>query len=226
MRLTDEEIEQRTADLRGRSNKLLGEDEQRKTRNAVKVMRKILEASGHDEPEESDYAEYRRQSYAKDKSNGYQTTYQNISRIERFFAPIEEGSEQLSMIPEEELTADMKEAEAVNPVADDGANAEPIAPNEPESLPESEPIKGVRKPAKNKGGRKPLDTENGETRSEKMTAYFTPSMAANIRLWCDWTGISFGDLTVKLFGAFLRDKGEMLNGFRKSREEAKRMNDA
>ena len=52
MRLTDEEIEQRTANLRGRSNKLLGEDEQRKTRNAVKVMRKILEASGHEEPEE------------------------------------------------------------------------------------------------------------------------------------------------------------------------------
>ena len=141
--LTDEEIEQRTANLRGRSNKLLGDDEKRKTRNAVKAMRKILETSGHEEPEESDYAEYRRQSYAKDTSNGYQTTNQNISRIERFFAPIEERSEQLSMIPEEEITEGMKEPEAINTVAtvaDDGANAEPIAPNEPDSLPESEPI--------------------------------------------------------------------------------------
>lgn len=243
MRLTDEEIEQRTELLRGRSNKLLGENEKRKTRNAVKGMRKILEASGHDEPEESDYEEYRRQSYAKDKSNGYQTTYQNISRIERFFAPQEEGSEQLSMIPEEEMTEGMKDPEALGAVeeaeygADDETSTENVqaseepeaemtAPNESESLPEPDPVQVVRKPTKNKGGRKPLDTENGEIRSEKMTAYFTPSMAENIRLWCDWTGISFGDLTVKLFGAFLRDKGDMLNGFRKSREEAKRMNDA
>ena len=223
--LTDAEIEQRTANLRGRSNKLLGEDEKRKTRNAVKAMLKILETSGHDEPEESDYAEYRRQSYAKDNSNAYQTTNQNISRIERFFEPQEEGSEQLSMIPEDELTAGMKEAEAES-VTDEGANAEPIAPNASESLPEAEPTKGGRKPTKNKGGRKPLDTENGETRSEKMTAYFTPSMAENIRLWCDWTGISYGDLTVKLFGAFLKDKEEMLKDFRKSREEAKRLNEA
>ncbi len=228
MRLTDEEIEQRTANLRGRSNKLLGDNEKRKTRNAVKGMRNILEVSGHDEPEESDYAEYRRQSYAKDTSNGYQTTHQNISRIERFFARIEEGSEQLSMIPEEEMTEGMKDPEALGAVetesahaVDDEASTEKIQANA-----EAEPVKGVRKPAKNKGGRKPLDTENGETRSEKMTAYFTPSMAENIRLWCDWTGISYGDLTVKLFGAFLKDKEEMLKDFRKSREEAKRLNEA
>ena len=234
--LTDDEIEQRTANLRGRGNKLLGDNEKRKTRNAVKGMRKILEASGHEEPEESDYAEYRRQSYAKDKSNGYQTTYQNISRIERFFAPQEEGSEQLSMIPEEEITEGMKDPEARGTVeereygADDSASTENVqtseepeaemtAPNEPESLPEAEPVKVVRKPAKNKGGRKTID-ENGEIRSEKLMLYLTPSMIADVRDWCRIKGISYANFIVGLIGDFMRDKKERLDFFRKFSDES------
>ena len=223
--LTAEKIAYYVETLTTNRGKPAGEDLKRKTRKALEGMQAILLLSGHDEPDASDYAEYRRQSEANDTSKDYQSTHQNVERIERYFRPKEERSEQLSMIPEEELTEGMKEPEAINTGADDGASTEITAPNEPESLPEAEPVKGGRKTTKNKGGRKPLD-ENGETRSEKMTAYFTPSMADNIRLWCDWTGISYGDLTVKLFGAFLKDKGDMLNDFRKSREEAKRMNDA
>ena len=212
--LTAEKIAYYVETLTTNRGKPAGEDLKRKTRKALEGMQAILLLSGHDEPDASDYAEYRRQSEANDTSKDYQSTHQNVERIERYFRPKEERSEQLSMIPEEELTEGMKEPEG-----------EKITENEPLSLPEAEPVKGGRKTTKNKGGRKPLD-ENGETRSEKMTAYFTPSMADNIRLWCDWTGISYGDLTVKLFGAFLKDKGDMLNDFRKSREEAKRMNDA
>ena len=139
-------------------------------------------------------------------------------------APIEDP-EALGAVEEAEYGAD-DETSTENVQASEEPEAEMTAPNESESLPEPDPVQVVRKPTKNKGGRKPLDTENGETRSEKMTAYFTPSMAENIRLWCDWTGISYGDLTVKLFGAFLKDKEEMLKDFRKSREEAKRLNEA
>ena len=149
------------------------------------------------------------------------TVSATISRIERYIVANEERSRQIPMVEE-----NMKEPETMSAGVDDSASTESTAANEPESWPKADPVKERPNPTRNKGGRKPLDTENGETRSEKMTAYFTPSMAENIRLWCDWTGISFGDLTVKLFGAFLKDKEEMLKDFRKSREEAKRLNES
>lgn len=215
--LTEERITSYISTLTKKGGKPAGEDLKRKTRKALERMLVILLESGHDEPDESDYAKYR--AYSKYDEEG---TAQDIKRIERYFEPQEERSGQLMMIPEE----GMKEPETMSAGVDDSASTESTAANEPESWPKADPVKERPNPTRNKGGRKRMDTENGETRSEKMTAYFTPSMAEKIRLWCDCTGISYGDLTVKLFGAFLKDKGDMLNDFRETREKAKKLNDA
>ena len=228
-------VEEYTATLKGKDGISAAKpDTQRKATKAITDFNEYLSQFDKTIPDESDIEAYRVKSEATDGSKGYQATRTKITYIRGYFALNEERSKEVSMTDEtmkapETLgaveTETAQASEETSQCVDDETSTEITAPNEPESLPEAEPVKGGRKTTKNKGGRKPLD-ENGETRSEKMTAYFTPSMADNIRLWCDWTGISYGDLTVKLFGAFLKDKGDMLNDFRKSREEAKRMNDA
>ncbi len=220
--LTEERITSYISTLTKKGGKPAGEDLKRKTRKALERMLVILLESGHDEPDESDYAKY--SAYSKYDEEG---TAQDIKRIERYFEPKEERSKQLSMIPEEEMTEGMKEPETMNTGVDDGASTENVqaseaemtAPNEPESLPETDPVNERPKPAKNKGGRKPIDT-NGEKKSEKFMMYFTPSLMADIRDWCSLKRVSCVDYITGLINADLEKKKERLEFFRKFSDES------
>ncbi len=203
--LTDDEIQRQVEKLRGRNGKLLGVDEQRKTIYAVKKMRGIIEASGHDEPTASDYAEYRRQSEASDKSKDFQTTNQNVSRIQRYYSQTEERSEQLSMMEIEENTAVMEEE---TPVTDEGEIVESEAAD-------AEPVsdEGQLKPTKSKGGRKRMDA-NGEKRDQKSTVYLTATMDADFKALCSLKHISVADYLFGLVAGEIEKNGEALKFFR------------
>ena len=207
---TDEEIKRQVEKLRGRNGELLGKDEQRKTVSAVKKMREIIEANGHDEPTASDYDEYRRQSEATDQSKGYQTTNQSISRIRRYFSARKE-SEQL-MIENEEYTPAESEPLADEPetiegetIESEAADAAPVMEEDP------------RKPAKNKGGRKRMDA-NGEKRDQKNTVYLTATMDADFKALCSLKHISVADY---LFGLVASELGKYENALRFFREGEK-----
>ena len=71
-----------------------------------------------------------------------------------------------------------------------------------------------------KSGRKCLDTENGEVRSEKLMLYLTPSMIADVRDWCSLKRISCVSYITGLISADLAGKQEKLNFFRELSEGA------
>ncbi len=120
--LTEERIEEYVSTLRTERGKPAGKDLKRKTRNALRGMMAILldrktTEPEHEEPDERDYTEYRESSLCEEKSID-----QDIKRIRRYFAPQAERSDQLLMIPEEEMTAVMNEPEQVTGL-DEGATA-------------------------------------------------------------------------------------------------------
>lgn len=82
----------------------------------------------------------------------------------------------------------------------------------PVALPESE-----RVPEPSRAGRKVLDTERGEKRSEKLMLYLTPSMIADIRDWCDLKHISSVNYITELIRADMKTKQEKLKSFREFR---------
>ena len=71
-----------------------------------------------------------------------------------------------------------------------------------------------------KSGRKCLDTENGEVRSEKLMIYLTPSMIADVRDWCSLKRISCVSYITGLISADLAGKQEKLKFFRELSEGA------
>ena len=71
-----------------------------------------------------------------------------------------------------------------------------------------------------KSGRKCLDTESGEVRSEKLMLYLTPSMIADVRDWCSLKRISCVSYITGLISADLAGKQEKLKFFRELSEGA------
>ena len=71
-----------------------------------------------------------------------------------------------------------------------------------------------------KAGRKRLDTQNGEKRSEKLMLYLTPELIANVRDWCNLKGISYGSFVIGLIEDYLRDKKNIIDTFREFRDKA------
>lgn len=71
-----------------------------------------------------------------------------------------------------------------------------------------------------KTGRKRLDTENGEVRSEKLMLYITPSLIADLRDWCSLKRISCVSYINALIQHDLADKQEKLKSFREFSEDA------
>ncbi len=208
--LTEEKIEGYISRLTTKHGKPAGKDLKRKTRKALQGMLAILMERGHDEPDESDYAEYRESSLCEEES-----TEQDIKRIKRYFEP-QGGSEQLSMIPEEEMTA------GIVPNVDEGATAEPTAETVPAmNEPDPHTVKASEQAsrAKNKGGRKRMD-ENGEKKSEKFMMYFTPSLIADIRDWCSLKRVSCVDYITGLIREDLEKKKDKLEFFRKLSAES------
>ena len=68
-------------------------------------------------------------------------------------------------------------------------------------------------------GRRRLDSDTGEKRSEKFMIYLSPSLLRDIRDYCDLRGVSVVSYITELVNADLEDKREQLNAFRKLRLE-------
>lgn len=165
MRLTAETIEDYVSRLKTQQGTPAGKDLKRKTRRALEGMMAILLESGHEQPDESDYAEYEECSAYDEKG-----TEQDIKRIKRYFKPKEERSEQLSMIPEEELTEGMKEPE-------------PTA-TEIETLPKAEAVNPRKKRTK------------GEKRVQ-VSVYLEPEIYETMKALSSITHESIGDMIGK-----------------------------
>ena len=157
-------VEEYVDALRTVKGKPAGKDEKRKTHNALMLMFAILADSGHEIPEASDKAEYRRRNL-----KGEAAISQDMSRIDRYFAV------QTNVDTVHELS---------------------------------------------RAGRKYLDTENGEKRSEKLMLYLTPSMIADVRAWCDLKGISCVNYITSLIEADIASKRDTLKEFLSFRSKA------
>ena len=68
-------------------------------------------------------------------------------------------------------------------------------------------------------GRRRLDSETGEKRSEKFMIYLSQRLLRDIRDYCDLRGVSVVSYITELVNADLADKQEQLNAFRKLRLE-------
>ena len=97
--------------------------------------------------------------------------------------------------------------------ADDGA----VTPIEPEI---SQEVSTGDETAlhKTKTGRKPMDTINGETKSQKVMMYFNPTLLTKIRAWCDMKGISLVSYITGLIENDLSDKNDKINFFLEMRK--------
>ena len=69
-------------------------------------------------------------------------------------------------------------------------------------------------------GRRRLDSEIGEKRSEKFTLYITPSMLADIRDICALRGVSVVSYITELVNRDLDGARDKLDAFRKLRKDA------
>lgn len=151
----------------------------RKALKAIKDMLAVLAVSGHEWPDESDYAEYRRHSTSNERG-----TEQNVSRVEKYYLALRsEGSGQLLLVDRVDTQTQTEKG-------------------------------SVSVHSKRAGGRKCLDTESGEVRSEKLMLYLTPSMIADVRDWCSLKRISCVSYITGLISADLAGKQEKLKFFR------------
>lgn len=75
---------------------------------------------------------------------------------------------------------------------------------------------------KGKAGRKRLDTENGEIRSEKFTVYVTPTQAEALKALCLIDGVSsVAERINELIEAELKSNSDMINDFFALKERRK-----
>ena len=240
--LYQDEAERFILELKGRGGNPAGVSEMMKTRRALSDMMKVLKASGHTWPTETDYDEYRAHSTCDERG-----TRQNITRIEKFFDWLKEEREKATMIENEtKPEAGMKEPElpfdppeqpvmsgnavlpvTVNDEPDDSQGAlldgEALMENEPSNdEPEANPVKGEPTPCKSKGGRKRFDTVNGEKKSEKFMMYFTPTLLSDIQDWCHLKRTSCVSYITGLIEADLQDpeKRRKLEFFRQFSDKA------
>lgn len=173
MRLTEERIEEYVSRLMTEKGTPAGKDLKRKTRRALEGMMAILLESGHEQPDESDYAEYEECSAYDEKG-----TEQDIKRIKRYFKPKEERSEQLLMIPEEKLTEGMKDPEPTATGIEALPESEHVSENESELF-------GARK------ARKPRT--KGEKRVQ-VSVYLEPETYETMKALSSLTHKSIGDM--------------------------------
>lgn len=203
----ERELERYITQLDGKDGRPLGQSAEKQARYAIKNMIAIMAEKGLTFPNEEAYEAYKGNSNSNEKN-----MKTNIARIQKFFAwlegenlVIQEKEKDLTSVDKAEHEAEIAEVEAVAP---ENVEAENVGTESPEE----------KEPSKDKGGRPRLDA-NGEKRSEKLTAYVTPTLANNIKAWCDCTGVSYADLVNSLLTGFLQDKEEKLNKFLALRTE-------
>ena len=195
--LYENEAEMYITNLVTRQGITVSDTEKRKTRKALSEITAILHVQGHSWPDKSDYDAYRH--HHEDNKE----TRQNVSRIEKFFAWLKE--KETETMPETNTTATI-DAET--------AQAELFTENDtatwPVSNTENEPVQKV----KGKGGRKRLDGENGEIRSEKITVYLTPTQADALKAVCSLDKISsVAECINSLINKYIKDNKDDINGF-------------
>ena len=77
-------------------------------------------------------------------------------------------------------------------------------------------------PSKSKAGRKRLDSENGEIRSEKFTVYLTPTQAKALKVMCVFDGVpSVAECINSLIVDYIERNKEDINSFFALRDKRK-----
>ena len=136
------------------------------------------------------------EEYRKQTSGNERTVQQQVRRIEKFFEWLRK--ENIPM--EEDATMAMFPEEAQ---AKESTQQEAVKP-------------------KGKAGRKRLDTENGEIRSEKFTVYVTPTQAEALKALCLIDGVSsVAERINELIEAELKSNSDMINDFFALKERRK-----
>lgn len=190
--LYNSEIENYLQALTGKKNgQPLSDSELAKQKSALRAIINILVRKGKTWPDADDYTDYQ-QSH----NNNPKTIRDNIGRIERFFDWLQREKDS------------MTENEPVS-VVETYATAQPDTPtvNDTESTP-IEPVKARGKP-----GRKRLDGENGEIRTEKITVYLTEKKATAFRALCVLDNVTMASRINELIDAELDKNKDIINRF-------------
>ena len=191
------EIEQYISKLKTSSGNTAGVQEQTRTRNIITAFCRNLLTW----PNEADYCTFRS---TIDKPENPKFATENINRVKKFFAWLED--ERKNTIMTENEVSGMEETTQPDLFGHDEA---PIEQEET----------ATPAPVRKKPGRKAFDTVNGEKKSEKMMIYFTPELITRIRAWCDMKGISNVSYITALIQADLDSKADKINSFLKMRSE-------
>ena len=191
------EIEQYISKLKTSSGNTAGVQEQTRTRNIITAFCRNLLTW----PNEADYCTFRS---TIDKPENPKFATENINRVKKFFAWLED--ERKNAIMTENEVSGMEETTQPDLF---GHDETPIEQEET----------ATHAPVKKKPGRKAFDTVNGEKKSEKMMIYFTPELITRIRAWCDMKGISNVSYITALIQADLDSKADKINSFLKMRSE-------
>ena len=191
------EIEQYISKLKTSSGNTAGVQEQTRTRNIITAFCRNLLTW----PNEADYCTFRS---TIDKPENPKFATENINRVKKFFAWLED--ERKNTIMTENEVSGMEETTQPDLF---GHDETPIEPEET----------ATPAPVRKKPGRKAFDTVNGEKKSEKMMIYFTPELITRIRARCDMKGISNVSYITALIQADLDSKADKINSFLKMRSE-------
>lgn len=197
--LYERKIKEYLSLLKGKKpGEMAGKSSKDKTKNALADFMLILSKHGRIWPEPSDYDEYCEHSTCKESE-----TTQNVKRVERFFAWLEQQRRENVEVAEEYAQQDLfgksgagiEEPETLGAVEgetaqvidepsqlDDEPTTEPRAEKEPSPSVEEKPVP-TRGGKRANAGRKRLD-ENGEIRNVKMTVYMTETTATDFQALC------------------------------------------
>ena len=190
--LYNSEIENYLQTLTGKKNgQPLSDSELAKQKSALRAMIDILVRKGKTWPDADDYTDYQ-QSH----DNNPKTIRDNIGRMERFFDWLQREKDSIT---ENEPVSVVEKPDT--PTAN---NAE-STPIEPVHV---EPVKARGKP-----GRKRLDGENGEIRTEKITVYLTEKKATAFRALCVLDNVTMASRINALIDTELDKNKDIINRF-------------
>ena len=170
-----------------------GKSSKDKARKAISDMIKILEASGHSWPDETDYEEYR-------KGKNEKTAKDNEARIKNFFDWLKTQREIENM------------NEANMPIGENVQGANDELDTLPDFVPSQAGNDEPEKNCKGKPGRKPKD-KNGEKVDKVATLYLTPTQTAKFRALCSIDGLNASEWLAKIINAEIERNEDLISDF-------------
>lgn len=178
-----------------------GEKEREGRKTALTEFFRLVQEKGHTQADESDIDAYRELCGGKNTQKGVKD---KIRRVRNFLEWQKKGESPLSETTEvtEELT---KQEDSVIDVESQDVEAEREGPVEE---PHTEPMSN-----KSKSGRKRLDSEHGEIRSEKITVYLTPKQAEALKVLCIFDSVTVADRINTLVDNDIKANEDIINGF-------------